>query len=367
MRQVLRLTVIVVAFGTNSLVAADEPIKVQSAIVKVLEEAEVPARDAGVLATLNIREGHRVKAGQVLGQLDDEEVQVAGQRAELELTIAETQLKSTLIVRTAEAVLREAEEDRKQIELTHRIASKKSDNDVAIRHAGKSRDASKAELDRALQSRKTFAASVSQAEIDRLKLIVERNELEIEKAEFEKEIADLQKQIEDASIAEQEHTVARLKLSVEQAQTQKEIERLNRDLKSRAVEHAKLQLQRRQIRSPLEGVVVEVFRHRGEWLEPGQRVLRIVRLDRLRVEGFVDSRQIHGDFGGANVRVIVESALGKKISVPGKVVFVSPEIDPVNNQVRVWAEVENPDFELRPGMTASEFLIDTTKRDTKEK
>lgn len=349
------------ALLANTLVLAAEPIKVQSAMIKILDEAEVPARDAGVLASLDVREGQRVKAGQVLGQLDSDEAQVALSRAELELNIADKQSENTLPVRTAQAALSEAEAERKQVELTHRIAQKKSDNDVAVRHAAKSRDASKAELDRAVQARKTFASSVSQAEIDRLKLVVERNELDIEKAEFEKSIADLQKEIEDASLAERDHAITRLKLGVEQAQTQKLIDKLTRDLKAHAVDQAQLLCQRREVRSPLDGVVAEVFRHRGEWVEPGQRVLRIVRLDRLKVEGFVDSRQISSDLTGASVRVVVESNAGQSVTVLGKMVFVSPEIDPVNNQVRVWAEVENPDQRLRPGMTASEMLIDQNK------
>ncbi len=342
---------------------AEPPIKVQSALVRVLDEAEVPARDAGVLAKLEIREGDKVTSGQVIGQLDDDDAQLASSRAELELAIADKQLENTLPVRTAEALLKEAEQDRKQVELTHRIASRKSDNDVAVRHAVKSRDASKADLERALQARKDFAKSISQTEVDRLRLIVERNELEIEKAEFDQGIADLQKQIEDSSMAGQDQTVARLTLSVEQARVQKEVDGLTRDLKSRLVDQAKLQVQRRRIRSPLDGVVVEVFRHRGEWLEPGQRVLRIVRLDRLRVEGFVDSRQVHGDLRGAAVKVKVELADEKQITVKGKIVFVSPEVDPVNAQVRVWAEVDNPDLALRPGLPA-EMQIEPAVRAT---
>ena len=34
----------------------------------------------------------------------------------------------------------------------------------------------------------------------------------------------------------------------------------------------------------------------------------------------------------------------------GEVVFVSPEVNPVNGQVRVWAEVVNRDNRLRPGL-----------------
>jgi multidrug efflux pump subunit AcrA (membrane-fusion protein) len=34
----------------------------------------------------------------------------------------------------------------------------------------------------------------------------------------------------------------------------------------------------------------------------------------------------------------------------GKVVFVSPEINPVNGQARVWAEIDNASGLLRPGL-----------------
>lgn len=341
---------------------ADSQIPVQSVLTRVLEEAEVPAREAGVLAKFSVREGDKVTAGQIIGQLDDEDAQLAVARAVLELAIATKQVENSLPIKTAESLLNEAEQDRKQVDLAQRIASRKSDNDVSVRHAVKSRDAAKADLDRAVAARKEFAKSVSQTEVDRLRLIVEKHDLEIEKAEFEKELADLQKQIEDSTILEQDQTVERLRLSVEQARLQKEIDGLTRDLKSRQVDQTKLHVQRRQIRSPLDGVVVEVFRHQGEWLEPGQRVLRIVRLDRLRVEGFVDAKRIRGELRDAPVRVEVGLADDVKARVKGKIVFVSPEVDPVNGQVRVWAEVENSDFKLRPGLRAEMVIEQANKK-----
>ncbi len=343
-------------------VRAADAIKVQSAFVRVLEEADIPAREVGVLATLDAREGDLVKSGQVLSRLDDDDAKLAVARAELDLAIAERQAKNSVPVRIAEALLKEAEHDHAQAKLALRIAAMKAANDVAVRHASKSRDASKAEFDRAVQARKAFEKSISQTELDRLKLVLERNELEIEKAKVEKDLADLQQQIEESSIAEQDQIVERLKLSVEQAQVQKEVDALTRDVKARTLDQAKLQLARRSLRSPLEGEVAEVFRHRGEWLEPGQRVMRIVRLDRLKVEGFVSSREITGSLRGAAVRVRV--VLGddeKSVIVKGKVVFISSEIDPVNAQVRVWAEVENPDLLLRPGLPA-EMVIDSANR-----
>jgi macrolide-specific efflux system membrane fusion protein len=35
--------------------------------------------------------------------------------------------------------------------------------------------------------------------------------------------------------------------------------------------------------------------------------------------------------------------------VEGALRFVSPEIDPVTHQVRVWAEIDNRQLRLRPG------------------
>lgn len=344
------------------LVSAAEPIKVQSAFVRVLDEADIPAREAGILTTLDVREGDLVKAGQVLSRLDDDDLKLTVARAELDLAIADRQAKNAIPVRTAEALLKEAQQDQAQAKLSQRIAAMKAANDVAVRHAVKSRDASKAEYDRAVQARKAFEKSISQTELDRLKLVLERNDLEIEKAKFEKDLADLQQQIEDSSIAEQDQIVERLKLSVEQAQLQQEVDELTRDVKARTLDQAKLQLARRSLRSPLDGVVAEVLRHRGEWLEPGQRVIRIVRLDRLKVEGFADSREINTSHRGAAVRVrILLGDEEKPVIVKGRVVFVSPEIDPVNSQVRVWAEVENPELLLSPGMPA-EMVIDSSNR-----
>lgn len=341
----------------SEVVWSADPIKVQSAVIRVLEEAEIPAREAGVLSTLKAGDGDAVNANQVIGQLDDDDAKLALARAELELAIADKQAKNTVPVRTAEALLREAEQDRQQAVISQKIAAMKAENDVSVRHATKSRDSSRAELDRALLARKAFEKSVSQTEVDRLRLIVERNDLEIEKAKFERELAALQQQIEDASIIEQDQAINRLKLSVEQAKLQQTIDDLTHDLKKRAVEQAQLQVARRQLRAPFDGIIAETFRHRGEWVEPGQRVLRIVRLDKLKVEGFVDSRLVRGSLRGNSVRVRVGSETEDAVTVKGRVVFVSPEIDPVNNQVRIWAEVDNPDLTLSPGQSA-EMLID---------
>ena len=127
---------------------------------------------------------------------------------------------------------------------------------------------------------------------------------------------------------------------------------ITRDIEQRTLELSKLALAKRQVRAPLRGVVAEVFRHAGEWVEPGTRVMRLVRLDRLRAEGFVKADLISGNLRGTPAEITVRRTGQRPMTFQGEVTFVSPEIDPVNGQVRVWAEVENPKFVLRPGMKA---------------
>ena len=98
----------------------------------------------------------------------------------------------------------------------------------------------------------------------------------------------------------------------------------------------------------MSGLVTEVKRHKGEWVEPGQSIVRILRLDRLRAEGLASAELLGCDLHGRPVALKVEQE-GKPVEFTGKVVFVSPEIDPVNGQVRVWAEIDNKDGKLRPG------------------
>jgi macrolide-specific efflux system membrane fusion protein len=43
---------------------------------------------------------------------------------------------------------------------------------------------------------------------------------------------------------------------------------------------------------------------------------------------------------------------GATIELDGEISFVSPEVDPINSQVRVWAEFDNPKLLVRPGTSA---------------
>ncbi|MEX0718852.1 MAG: HlyD family efflux transporter periplasmic adaptor subunit [Planctomycetaceae bacterium] len=268
-------------------VTSSTPIEVKAVLVRLIDEADVPAREAGVLEEIRVREGDVVRKGAILARVDDTLARLTRDRAAIELEIAE----------------REAE------------------NDVDIRYARKKVEVAQAELDRGLESRRAFRDSVSQSEIESLQLAVERSRLEIEQAEHDRTVAGM-----------------------------------TRALKRNELDTGEQNVARRKVAAPIDGVVVEIHRRGGEWVQPGDRVLRIVRMDRLRAEGFIDAAQSRAEIRGAPAELRVLLPDDPQATFAGKVVFVSPEIDPVNGQVRVWAEFDNPDSRLQPGLRGTMTL-----------
>jgi macrolide-specific efflux system membrane fusion protein len=208
----------------------------------------------------------------------------------------------------------EAELARARMETELAIAQEQAENDVQAQVAEKTLAVAQTELRRNVDLNAKFPSAVSQSEIDRLRLVAERSALELEQANHLKRIAQL--------------TVR---------------------LKQHELAAAELMLRRRRIVAPFAGVVVEIKKHAGEWVEPGDAVLRLVRIDRVRAEGYVDAAAVRGPLRGRPVTLTVDLPDLKQTRFAGEITFVDPQVDPVNAQVRVWAEIDNRDARLKPG------------------
>ena len=68
-------------------------------------------------------------------------------------------------------------------------ARKAAESDVKVRYAKKSQEVAESELRRAIDSEKRLAQSVSQSEMEQLKLEVQRGVLEVEQAQLELDLA----------------------------------------------------------------------------------------------------------------------------------------------------------------------------------
>lgn len=271
--------VVLLAAATKSFGA--EPIVLEGAIVTLIEHAEVPARALGPIEQLSVSEGDVVKVGDLLAKIDDGEAALDADRAAIELA----------------------------------VARRDAANELPVLAATKAEEAAKAELKRATDSVAKYEKSISQSELDRLKLAADEAGLRRRQAIHERETAELTARVKDNEL----QTIRR-------------------------------RLQLHQIVAPISGVVVEVKRRRGEWVEPGVPVVRLLLMERLRVEAFYDAAKLPTDLVGKPVMLRIAPLEGEAVDYPGRITFVHPEVNPINGQVRIWAEVENREGRLRSGM-----------------
>jgi len=260
----------------------------ERAFIRVQDEAEISAPEAGVLMQMEMREGQRVKKDEVLGVVDDRE--------------ARARLK---IAKYAEVA-----------------AWKLVEQDIEERYAKAAAAVAKVEWEQGLESNRLHKGAVVESELRRMKLDFKRSQLQIEKAANDRILSGY-------------------------------------DAKTKTAEReaAQMALDWRIIRAPFDGDVVETFVHQSEWVTPGEPILKLVRFDKLYVEGFVLAADYdRSEMMGKAVTVEVTKARGRKATVSGKIIHVDQMLQGNMGQYTVRAEVENElvndSWLLQPGGAA---------------
>ncbi len=200
-----------------------------------------------------------------------------------------------------------------------KAAEEKAKSDVDERYAHKASQVARKEWEKALEANEKTSGSISQVEVARLKLTWERGLLEIERAQTERKMSG--------------HAA---------------------DAKAVEVEAATEAMKRRQITSPIEGMIVKVYLHKGEWVKPGDPVMHVVNLDQLKVQGTANIAELSPELL-MDKKVVVDALLteGRKEQFTGRITFVSPIIQGRDTYI-VKAEVQNRKergrWLLQPGM-----------------
>lgn len=193
------------------------------------------------------------------------------------------------------------------------IAKAKETNDIDLRLAIKRKEVASTEYERALAANDRVADTYPRNELDRLRLIAEQSELEVERAEFTLEMDRLA-----TKVAESEY------------------------------EQAYALYGRHRLKASIDGTVVDVKQHVGEWVASGTEVLRLINVRKLRAEGLVPASEGQQSLIGRSA--VVSLVANQRITARGRVTFVSPQANPINSLVRVFVQVDNRDELLRPGL-----------------
>ncbi len=234
-------------------------------------------------------------------------------------------------------------------EAIYQAAKLESENDIDRQFALKTLGVRERELAQSEQANRRYAGTVTGTEIAKLQLTVEQSRLSIEQAEHERQKSQA-----------------------------------TADEKAAAMRIAQARLSKHSILAPVNGLVAEVSVDAGEWVDAGRPIMRLISLDPIRLECFVDGR-IHGpELVGRAVEFRLEPTaaaksvnddleLAEDVSLPqsldqlptpdifrGQVVFVSSELHPVTGQTRLWAELPNPKHQLRAGMRGRIEVLERT-------
>jgi HlyD family secretion protein len=292
---------------------AKDELKVSGNIEVV--DAQVGFKISGRVAERLVSEGNKVKTGQLVARLDDEEQREQLALRKAELAAAESALADLLAgsrpqeIATAEAVVRSAQANR--------------------------------EL-----SRLDF---IRQRELLGRKVITLR----------EYEVAEAALRVADAKVAETEEN---LKLVREGAR--KEVVQQARAHVEEAkayVALAQTQLDNTRLVSPLDGVVLSHTIEAGEYVSPGTPILSVADTLNLWVRAYIAQTDLGRVKLGQKVQVQIDSFGGK--TYEGRVGFIASdaEFTPKTVQTtkervklvyRVKVYVTNTQDELKPGMPA---------------
>ena len=110
---------------------------------------------------------------------------------------------------------------------------------------------------------------------------------------------------------------------------------------------AQTQLERRTLKAPADGVILEVFRRPGEYAERNDAVVRLGILDPLRVRAFPGVMQLGSVMPGDTAQVMPDTPF--ETVAEARVSFVSTQIDPASRTFVVEALLPNPGLELPGG------------------
>ncbi|MGB7345058.1 MAG: HlyD family efflux transporter periplasmic adaptor subunit [Pirellulaceae bacterium] len=323
-------------------------IVMRDLVVTVIDQVDVPALETGILESLDVTEGDRVTKGQRIGNLDARQIALQAKMAQADLRIAQMRAANHYESQLAKQDLALAEQTASQQKIASEIARKIADNNVRVLAATKASGIAKNEWDRANDARRKFADSVSTSELESLRLAFERSQLETQQATLDQSIDALTAKSKDQEALLHQLRVRQAEVSLEQAATDKAVLEIQTGAKQHAVTLADLSIQRHSIVAPINGVVVQRYQRAGQWVQPGTAIVRVVRMDRLQAEGFLDIATALKLRDRKDVTLQCDQ-LGEQ-SIQGTVTFVSPEVDPVNGQVRVLVQFDNTDEKIFPGM-----------------
>jgi HlyD family secretion protein len=281
----------------------------------------VSAEIGGRLVSFNVREGERLDAGAMVGEVDDTPLVLERETVRAQET----------------ASLSRVEEVAGQVQV------------LQAQHA-----AAMAEREALLAQWEIAERAHARTE----RLVAQQAATAQQLDQAERELRTLHEQVNA-----QQAQIAALARQIDAVRTQQQSARAQAAAARAQVAQITDRIERGAIRNPLTGTVLVTYSRPGEFVQPGQPLYRIADLDEVEVRAYVTQPQLAGLRLGQPADVVVDVARDERRAVPGTLAWISAEAEftPTPIQTReqradlVYAiriRVPNPDGLLKIGMPA---------------
>jgi membrane fusion protein (multidrug efflux system) len=141
--------------------------------------------------------------------------------------------------------------------------------------------------------------------------------------------------------------VNRAELDVATAEARVLIAQETLEIRAAEYERYRIQLERRTVRSPIDGVITVVHRDQGEFVSPNEPVVvSVVQLDPLIASFSVPVATANSMTAKQKVRLTLSVS---SLPIDGQIDFVSPVMNPQTGTVTVKVRIPNSDGKLRSG------------------
>jgi membrane fusion protein (multidrug efflux system) len=128
-----------------------------------------------------------------------------------------------------------------------------------------------------------------------------------------------------------------------------------------AIALARARLDKTVITAPFDGILGLRSVSVGQYIEPGDAIIKIEDIDPLKVDFRVPEIYFAKVRVGQPIKLTIDALQGA--AVAGKVFAIDPLIDVAGRSIVIRAELPNGDFRLRPGLFARVTLVYDTIED----
>ncbi|MCM1983785.1 HlyD family secretion protein [Lyngbya confervoides] len=350
-------------------------------------ETDVGAKVGGKIESIAVREGDRVRSGQVIARLEDEELRAALTGAMARIAAAQQQVSQAFLqLGVIDTQIAEA-----------KLAQQQAQDDTAGRmNAAKAAvAAAQAQLAQAQAQVKQLQAELNLAQADRDRFATLVREGAVSQQRFDQAQTQYESLRELLQARQAAVTTAQEQVNVAQGNlTQSGASQLNPEIRAAQVQRLQTQLAQAQaqlrsaqaevetarsyrrelearlrnldILSPIAGIVLTRTTEPGEVIAAGKTVLTVVNLDEVYLRGFIPEKNVGEVRVGQAAQVYLDSDPHRPLAAQVSAIDTEASFTPENIYFRddrvtqvfgLKLQIENPNGLAKPGMPADARIL----------